>query len=228
MKTPTHIAFIMDGNGRWAKKRMLPRSFGHRKGTENIIEIVRAAKGLGVKYLTFYAFSTENFKRPAKEVQFLMSLIGEFFEKEMKHLLEEGVCLKVIGDISQFPEEARKYLDNAMVSSSGNSEVYVNIALGYGSRAEIVDAVNRIILDGHKSVDEKLISEYLYTAGMPDPDLMIRTSGEQRLSNYLLYQLAYAEFIFTDVLWPDFGKADLEKALRQYAGRDRRYGGIKE
>ena len=233
MRVPNHIAIILDGNGRWAKKRGMPRSFGHVKGCENLEDICEVAKELGVKYLTVYAFSTENWKRSKEEVDGLMKLFRNYLKKCIKISQKNNMRVKVIGDITAFDSDIQESIEKLEDFSKDFTDLHFQIALNYGSRDEITRAVNRMLEDQKAGkletpVSEDTISGYLDTAGLPDPDLMIRTSGELRLSNYLLWQLAYAEFYFTDVPWPDFSKEELEKAIEQYNSRDRRYGGIKE
>lgn len=229
---PVHVAIIMDGNGRWAKQRLLPRVAGHRAGMHKVKDIIRMSSDIGIRHLTMYAFSTENWKRPKAEVGALMGLLIEFLTKELAELHEKNVIFRTIGDISKLPDEVIAVLENARETTKHNTGMTLNIALNYGSRVEIVDAVRAIVreaCDGALEVgqiDEQAISDHLYTAGQPDPDLMIRTSGEERLSNYLLYQLAYAEFYFTDTFWPDFDEAAYEKALVEFQNRQRRYGGL--
>ncbi len=229
---PAHVAIIMDGNGRWAKKRMLPRAAGHRAGMLNVKKIIRASSDIGIKHLTMYAFSTENWKRPKDEVGVLMNLLIEFLTKELQEMHERNVIFRTIGDISILPAAVIEVLENATKKTAANTGMTLNIALNYGSRLEICSAVRSIargVAAGEISaddIDEKLISDRLDTAGQPDPDLMIRTSGEERLSNFLLYQLAYAEFYFTPVFWPDFDEAEYEKSLIEYQNRQRRYGGL--
>lgn len=223
---PTHVAFIMDGNGRWAAERGLKRTDGHRAGTENIRGIIRHSKDLGIKYLTFYAFSAENFSRPAEEVGFLMKLIPEFFNREIVELTQEGARIQIIGDIRQFSRPIQLVLRQAEKQTRHNDTIILNFALAYGGRQEIVRAVNQLLATGKKQVTEQDISDALYTGGMPDPDLIIRTSGEQRVSNFLLYQSAYSEFYFTPVYWPDFSVSQFEIALADYRSRKRRFGGL--
>lgn len=229
---PAHVAIIMDGNGRWAKKRFLPRVAGHRAGMGKVKTIIRMSSDIGIKYLTLYAFSTENWKRPKEEVGALMGLLIEYLTKELDEMHERNVIFRTLGDITMLPGAVVEVLENAKEKTKNNTGLTVNIALNYGSRTEIAQAVKKIageVGEGRLTVDEideKLISDYLETAGQPDPDLMIRTSGEERLSNYLLYQLAYAEFYFTPVFWPDFGEEEYEKALLAYENRARRYGGL--
>lgn len=233
MRVPNHIAIILDGNGRWAKKRGMPRSFGHVKGCENLEDICEVAKELGVKYLTVYAFSTENWKRSKEEVDGLMKLFRNYLKKCIKISQKNNMRVKVIGDITAFDSDIQESIEKLEDFSKDFTDLHFQIALNYGSRDEITRAVNRMLEDQKAGkletpVSEDTISDYLDTAGLPDPDLMIRTSGELRLSNYLLWQLAYTEFYFTDVPWPDFKKEELVKAIEKYNERDRRYGGVKE
>lgn len=233
MRVPNHIAIILDGNGRWAKKRGMPRSFGHVKGCENLEDICEVAKELGVKYLTVYAFSTENWKRSKEEVDGLMKLFRNYLKKCIKISQKNNMRVKVIGDITAFDSDIQESIEKLEDFSKDFTDLHFQIALNYGSRDEITRAVNRMLEDQKAGkletpVSENTISGYLDTAGLPDPDLMIRTSGELRLSNYLLWQLAYSEFYFTDVPWPDFKKEELVKAIEKYNERDRRYGGVKE
>ena len=233
MRVPNHIAIILDGNGRWAKKRGMPRSYGHVKGCENLEDICEVAKELGVKYLTVYAFSTENWKRSKEEVDGLMKLFRNYLKKCIKISQKNNMRVKVIGDVSAFDPDIQESIAKLEDFSKDFTELHFQIALNYGSRDEITRAVNRMLEDQKAGkletpVDEETISNYLDTAGIPDPDLMIRTSGELRLSNYLLWQLAYTEFYFTDVPWPDFKRDELIKAIEKYNERDRRYGGVKE
>ena len=233
MRVPNHIAIILDGNGRWAKKRGMPRSYGHVKGCENLEDICEVAKELGVKYLTVYAFSTENWKRSKEEVDGLMKLFRNYLKKCIKISQKNNMRVKVIGDVSAFDPDIQESIAKLEHFSKDFTELHFQIALNYGSRDEITRAVNRMLEDQKAGkleipVEEETISNYLDTAGIPDPDLMIRTSGELRLSNYLLWQLAYTEFYFTDVPWPDFKRDELVKAIEKYNERDRRYGGVKE
>ena len=233
MRVPNHIAIILDGNGRWAKKRGMPRSYGHVKGCENLENICEVAKELGVKYLTVYAFSTENWKRSKEEVDGLMKLFRNYLKKCIKISQKNNMRVKVIGDVSAFDPDIQESIAKLENFSKDFTELHFQIALNYGSRDEITRAVNRMLEDQKAGkletpVEEETISNYLDTAGIPDPDLMIRTSGELRLSNYLLWQLAYTEFYFTDVPWPDFKRDELVKAIEKYNERDRRYGGVKE
>lgn len=230
---PKHIAIIMDGNGRWAKKRGLPRTFGHRAGVETIKELVKECGRLGVKYLTLYAFSTENWKRPSDEVGALMDLLVEFLAKELKELHENNVIINYIGDISELPEACQRALLNSIKHTSDNSGLRLNLALNYGSRNEITCAVKSIASDvaigkiQPMEINEAMISDRLFTKGMPDPELLIRPSGEFRISNFLLWQIAYSEFWFSNVLWPDFRIEHLHQAIAEFQKRDRRFGGIK-
>ena len=233
MRVPNHIAIILDGNGRWAKKRGMPRSYGHVKGCENLEDICEVAKELGVKYLTVYAFSTENWKRSKEEVDGLMKLFRNYLKKCIKISQKNNMRVKVIGDVSAFDPDIQESIAKLENYSKDFTELHFQIALNYGSRDEITRAVNRMLEDQKAGkletpVEEETISNYLDTAGIPDPDLMIRTSGELRLSNYLLWQLAYTEFYFTDVPWPYFKRDELVKAIEKYNERDRRYGGVKE
>lgn len=233
MRVLNHIAIILDGNGRWAKKKGMPRGYGHVKGCENLEDICEVAKELGVKYLTVYAFSTENWKRSREEVEGLMKLFRNYLKKCIKISEKNNMRVRVIGDPSAFDQDIQDKIKELEEFSKDFDELHFQIALNYGSRDEITRAVNRMLEDQKRGilkepVTEETISDYLDTAGIPDPDLMIRTSGEQRLSNYLLWQLAYTEFYFTDVPWPDFKKDELVKAIEKYNERDRRYGGVKE
>jgi len=223
---PLHIGIIMDGNGRWAKARGLPRLFGHRAGAENIHRIVEACADIGVKVLTVYAFSTENWGRPREEVEGLMRLLQETLDREVPQMHEKGVRLWHSGDLSRLSPEMQQAISDALELTRENDRIILNVALNYGGRAEIVEAVRKIIREGVRPEDvtEEMISAHLYTAGLPDPDLIIRTAGEMRLSNFLIWQAAYAEYYSTTVLWPDFDRAELEKALDAYAHRERRFG----
>ena len=225
-----HIAIIMDGNGRWAKKRGMPRSFGHKKGAENVINITRAMKESGVKYLTLYAFSTENWQRSKDEVDALMGLLREYLDKEFKEIMENNVKLLFIGEREMLSKDIIEKIEHLERESSKNNELTLCVALSYGSRHEIINAVKNIarnVKEGAiniEDIDASLFSSKLYTADIPDPDVLIRTSGEQRISNYLLWQLAYTELFFTDTLWPDFGKEELLDIIKKFNTRERRYG----
>ncbi len=228
LKIPDHIAIILDGNGRWAKKQNRPRTFGHKEGAENVIRIAKSCKKFGVKTLTLYAFSTENWKRPATEVGFLMDLLIKFVNSKLEQLMAEDCKINFLGDISKLPAKTREACDFALDKTKDNKSLVINIALNYGGRDEIVHAFKEIMEKGYvpDEITEELISENLYTAGLPDPDLLIRPGGEIRLSNFLIYQLAYTELYFTDVLWPDFTEDDLREAILAFTKRDRRYGGL--
>ena len=234
MSTPEHIAIILDGNGRWAKSKGMPRNYGHTVGAKNVENICKAANDLGVKYLTLYAFSTENWNRPESEVAALMKLLESYLKNCIKTANKNNMRVRVIGEISRLSENFQEKIRNLEEVSSVNTGLNLTIAINYGSRDEMIRAVKHMIADhdaGNLSADDidaDTFSSYLDTKELPDPDLLIRTSGEQRLSNYLLWQLAYAEFYFTDVAWPDFHKEDLIRAIEKYNGRDRRYGGVKE
>ena len=223
-----HIAIIMDGNGRWAEARGLSRSDGHRAGADNISRIADAARELGIKYLTLYAFSTENWKRPAAEVAVLMGLISEVTEKRLPDMMKNNIRLRTIGRTEDLPLPSRKSLLKCIKETENNTGLTINIALSYGGRAEIVDAVNKILADKEKAkkIDEKEFAKYLYAPDIPDPDLLIRTSGELRLSNFLLWQLSYSEIYVTDTHWPDFDKEAFQKALESFGKRKRRFGGL--
>ncbi|MCL6638942.1 MAG: isoprenyl transferase [Firmicutes bacterium] len=232
-RMPRHVAIIMDGNGRWARRRGLPRAFGHRAGVESLREIVKACSELKIGVLTVYAFSTENWKRPQDEVNALMDLLVEYVDRELDELCANGVRVNPIGRLAVLPPAALAALTRASEKSRDNRGLILNIALNYGGRAEIVDAV-RAVAAGVKEgkvpigeIDEKLISDHLYTAGQPDPDLMIRPAGDFRVSNFLLWQLAYTEFWLTPVMWPDFRRVHLLQAIVDFQGRDRRFGGLK-
>ncbi|MBO5247601.1 MAG: isoprenyl transferase [Eubacterium sp.] len=234
MSVPKHIAIIMDGNGRWAKKRGLPRNAGHTAGAKNVEKICLAAKKLGIKYLTLYAFSTENWMRPEAEVKALMKLLSGYLDKCVQTAHENKMHLRVIGDISRLDPKFQEQILEAERISSVYDDLHLTIAINYGSRDEILRAMRKVgtaIRDKEltpEEITEETFQQYLDTKDLPDPDLLIRTSGEQRLSNYLLWQLAYSEFYFTDVAWPEFDEEELKKALNVFENRDRRYGGIKE
>ena len=225
---PQHIAIIMDGNGRWARARGLKRADGHREGVKSVREIVEACGELKVEALTLYAFSTENWKRPRTEVDALMTLLVTTITQEVEDLRKNNVQLRVIGRWREFDLMPRKAVEYAVERCRGNSGLILNLALSYGGRQEIVDAVNRILSEGKQKVREVDIADHLYTSGLRDPDLLIRTSGEMRISNFLLWQLAYAEIVVTDVLWPDFRKPQLMDAIEEYSRRNRRFGKIVE
>ena len=227
-KTPQHIAIIMDGNGRWAKARHLPRMAGHRAGTENLRRIIRACAEFGVKYLTVYAFSTENWKRPKDEIDGLMKILSDVIDRELVKLHEEGVQLRHIGQLKGLPPALQEKIKSAVEKTKNNDRLVLIIAWNYGSKNEIVHAIQQILLKEEpnpKEITEELVSKYLLTEGIPDPDLVIRTSGEMRTSNFLLWQSAYSEWYFTPILWPDFDREALKKAIITYGNRERRFGG---
>ena len=230
---PQHIAIIMDGNGRWAQKRALPRVAGHHEGMKNIRTITRCANKVGIGALTLYAFSTENWKRPRKEVEFLMRLPEEFLTSFLPELMELNIRVRMIGEIDALPTHTQKAVQNAMNTTASNTGMILNFALNYGSRREMVLSVQEIVNQVQngtlslEDISEETISNHLMTSNLPDPDLLIRTSGELRLSNFLLWQLAYSEFWFTDVHWPEFSEKDLLEAVESYQSRNRRYGGLK-
>lgn len=224
-KLPVHIAIIMDGNGRWAKKRALPRTAGHVAGSENFKTIARYCNKIGIKYLTVYAFSTENWKRPQGEVDAIMNLLRDYL-KDSVNFKSENIKLQFIGNLAALPEDIIALMENAENESKDATGLVVNMAVNYGGRDEIVAAVKEIISSGETEITEELISEKLYTKGVPDPDLIIRPSGEYRLSNFLIWQCAYSEFWFSNVLWPDFKPKHLEEAIDAFNLRDRRMGGL--
>lgn len=223
-KTPRHIAVIMDGNRRWAKAKGLPVVMGHRAGIDSITQMIKNCLELGISILTIYAFSTENWSRSKQEVNALMSYIREYIDREMDSFQKNGVRLNCLGRLEGLPEPVRDKLKEAMDQTRKNSKLIFNVAINYGSRSEIVDAVKKIIDKGENNIDEQNFGDYLYTKGMIDPDLVIRTSGEERLSNFLLWQASYSELYFTDVLWPDFKRKNLTDAIAVYQKRQRRFG----
>jgi undecaprenyl diphosphate synthase len=231
-KLPQHIAVIMDGNGRWARERGLPRIEGHRRGSESVRACTTACIEAGVPYLTLYAFSKENWQRPADEVGALMILLDRFLAERTAEIMERNIRLLAIGHLQDLPDKARKRLEDTIAKSANNTAMTLTLALSYGARTEIVDAARRIAREvkagtlDPETVSEDTISSHLYTAGIPDPDLLVRTSGEMRISNFLLWQISYAEIVVTPKLWPDFTKEDLFAAMQEYARRNRRYGGI--
>lgn len=233
MNIPQHVAIILDGNGRWAAKKGMPRNYGHTQGAKTVEKICEDAYKLGVKYLTVYAFSTENWNRPKSEVDALMSLLRNYMKTCTKTASKNNMRVRVIGDITRLDEDLQKSIQNLEQSSKSNDGLNFQVAINYGARNEIIRAITKIIEDKEENkittddIDEELFTRYLDTRDIPDPDLLIRTSGELRLSNFLLWQLAYAEFYISDVLWPDFTKEELVKAIEQYNNRDRRYGGVK-
>ncbi len=217
----------MDGNGRWASNRGLPKIAGHREGANSLREVIKYCRRSGIQAVTVYAFSTENWKRPRAEVEALMALVGKYLNEELASLIENNICVHFIGRIGELPDVVRKAVAEARDKTSGCSAMLFNIALNYGSRSEIVDAVNDILKSGRSKVDEEVFGGYLYTRGEPDPDLLIRTSGESRVSNFLLWQISYAELYFTETLWPDFRAEDLKQALDEYGRRKRSFGGFR-
>ncbi len=227
-RVPVHVGIIMDGNGRWAKQRGLPRLAGHRAGTKNLRRVIRAAANAGIKHLTFYAFSTENWSRPEEEVGGLMGLLGEFIETETPELHKEGARLLHIGHLEHLEPQLRQKIENAIELTKNNTRIDVILAFSYGGRDEIVTAVRKIVAAGipAEEITQQTLSDNMFTAGIPDPDLIIRTSGELRTSNFLTWQSVYSEWAFPNVLWPDFDEAALNQVLEDYAKRDRRFGGL--
>ncbi|HKZ15840.1 MAG TPA: isoprenyl transferase [Geobacteraceae bacterium] len=229
-KLPRHLAIIMDGNGRWAQERMLKRIIGHQKGVETVRTIVEESSLLGIQYLTLFAFSSENWLRPKSEVRSLMTLLKKYIARETPLLMKKNIRFNVIGDLEELPQAVREAVENTVRKTSVNSGMVLTLALSYGARQEIIQAVKKLAVDmvagktDIERLDERNFSGYLYTADLPEPDLLIRTSGEMRISNFLLWQIAYAELYFTEVNWPDFGKEEFYKALGNYQARERRYG----
>ncbi len=229
---PNHIAIILDGNGRWAKNRNLSRTEGHKAGVENLEMLIDQCKDLNIKYITLYVFSTENWKRPAFEVNNLMLLLNKYLTERLDDLMQKNIRLNVIGDVSKLPKKTMKFIAFVINETKNNSKMVLTLAINYGARNEILRAVKNLAEDAKNSkldiddIDEKLFSKYLYTYDIPDPDLLIRTSGEYRLSNFLLWQCAYTEFWYTDVFWPDFKKSDLYDALESFKKRKRRFGKV--
>ncbi|MBE9502769.1 MAG: isoprenyl transferase [Proteobacteria bacterium] len=227
---PRHVAIIMDGNGRWARKRLMNRINGHRRGMEAVKNVVMASRELGIKYLTLYAFSTENWRRPKEEVRALMSLLGKYLRSELTLMIENNIKLISIGNIDNIPKDEKEVLLNTIEKTKENKGMVLNLALSYGGRSEILDATRALADEVKKGelesseIDAELFSSHLLTSEIPDPDLLIRTSGEMRISNFLLWQVAYAELYFTDTLWPDFNKEELFKAIKEYQSRERRFG----
>lgn len=232
LEAPNHVAIILDGNGRWAKKRLMPRKAGHAAGARAVEQICEDAYNLGVNYLTVYAFSTENWKRPKDEVDALMKLLRQYLKDCIKRSTKNNMCVKVIGDVTLLDEDLRKQIVELEEATKDNTGLHFQVALNYGSRDEMIRGMRKLCRDvsegrvDPEDITEQMFSGYLDTGEIPDPDLLIRTSGEERLSNFLLWQLAYTEFYFTDVLWPDFNKEELQKAIAYYRARDRRYGGV--
>lgn len=233
-KLPRHLAIIMDGNGRWAQRRSLPRIEGHRSGAEVVRKVVRACRRWGIQVLTLYAFSIENWHRPLHEVGALMGLLKDYLRSERQEMLDNGIRLQVIGAPEDMNSDVQEVIKETLEATAHNKDMILNLALSYSGRSEILKAVSRVLIDvkggsvGLDAISEDVFAEYLDTAGLPDPDLLIRTSGEQRISNFLLWQMAYTEIYFTDTLWPDFSEAELLEALRDYERRERRFGRISE
>ncbi|MFN4190138.1 MAG: polyprenyl diphosphate synthase [Pseudothermotoga sp.] len=222
----THLAVIMDGNGRWAQKRGLPRIEGHRRGAQKAEKIIEWCAEIGIKYVTLYTFSTENWKRPEKEVKYLFSLLVEMLNKKFTRMMEQGVRIRFCGLIDQLPKQVLEVCRNFEAKTRDNQRIQAILALNYGGRREIIDAINRAIQDGISQFDEDKLRKYLYLPDVPDPDFVIRTSGEERISNFLLWQIAYSELYFTKVLWPDFSKEDFLRAIKDFENRHRRFGGL--
>ena len=229
-KLPRHVAMIMDGNGRWALARGLPRMAGHKAGTENLRKVIRSTAAFGIKYLTIYAFSTENWGRPPEEVTGLMHILEDVIDRELAELNKEGVQLRHIGRLERLNPKIQKKVLHAIELTRNNDRLILNVAFNYGGRDEIVQAIQKMMRDGvpPEEVSDELVGQYLYTAGVPDPDLIIRTSGELRVSNFLIWQAAYSEWYITPTYWPDFDQEEYRRALETYAQRDRRYGGVSE
>jgi undecaprenyl diphosphate synthase len=233
-KLPKHVAIIMDGNGRWARQKAMNRVTGHEEGTESVRVVVRTSREIGIKYLTLYAFSEENWKRPKYEITALMTILKRFLKSELKEMQENGIRFITIGRTHKLPEDIRNLIEDTVAKTAMNTNMTLALALSYGGRQEIYDAVQKIakrIVSGDiqpSDINEELISDFLYTAGMPDPDLLIRTSGEYRISNFLLWQIAYTEIYITPALWPDFRREEYLKAIEEYQKRDRRFGGAGE
>jgi undecaprenyl diphosphate synthase len=231
-RLPAHVAIIMDGNGRWAKKRLLNRVKGHEKGSDTVRNIVRTCRELGIRYLTLYAFSTENWQRPKSEVEALMTLLKRFLKSEKSEMLENDIRLRVIGQVDRLPADVRIAVEETMAATRGNRGMDLILALSYGGRTEIVDMVRAVadkVSQGRidpKAINAETIADHLYTREIPDPDILIRTSGEMRISNFLLWQIAYAEIFITPTLWPDFSKDELLQILKDFQGRERRYGKV--
>lgn len=226
-KLPKHIAFIMDGNGRWATKRALPRSAGHKYGVTALEKVVDACDKLGIEVVTFYAFSTENWARPQAEIDNIFKMLEKFAKKHKQTVIERNYCVRFIGDMSMLPEKTCKVVKEVIETSKNNKKLVINLAVNYGGRQEIVNAVNYVLSLGIKKVSLEELSDCMYTAGLPDPDIIVRSAGEKRLSNFLLWQCAYSELIFVDDYWPDFDENTINKILEEYSTRDRRYGKVK-
>lgn len=227
-RMPNHIAFIMDGNGRWAKKRGMLRTYGHKIGANAMESVVRHARDLGIKVVSFFAFSTENWNRPKDEVDEIFRIARDLLKSKKESFLKSNMKITVIGDVSKLPEDLQKEIAECEQLTKNNTGLIVNVALNYGGRAEIIGAINKIIKDGIKEVNEDIFRSYLQTCNIPDPDLVIRTSGEQRLSNFMMYQCAYSELYFPKTAWPDFREEQLDEAIVEFQKRDRRFGAIKK
>lgn len=228
MKIPTHIGFIMDGNGRWAKKRMLPRTFGHKKGVEALEKVVFACRDRGVKVVSVYAFSTENWNRPKAEITALFGMITEFTNTRLEKYSKEGIKVTFMGDLSVLPVECQKSIKTIIEKTKNNNTLTFNICLNYSGRQEILYAVNKLLAENKKEVSEEEFKNAMFSRDLPDPDIIVRSSGEMRVSNFMLYEIAYSEFIFVDELWPDFDDKTVDKILDIYQNRDRRFGAISE
>lgn len=225
-RLPKHIAFIMDGNGRWAKARGKIRTYGHKQGVDAVEKVIKHSSKLGLEIISFYAFSTENWKRPQEEVDYIFDLLRDYLKSHRSDFVENNIKLKIVGDITRLPEDLQRSIIEVEQSTINCTGLLVNICLNYGSRVEIINAINNIIKDGIKKVDDKIFAKYLQTEGIPDPDMVVRTSGEYRLSNFMLYQCAYSELYFPKIYWPDFKEKELEKAIIVYQKRSRRFGNI--
>ncbi|MBQ8749826.1 MAG: di-trans,poly-cis-decaprenylcistransferase [Clostridia bacterium] len=226
-RLPAHIGFIMDGNGRYAVSRGMPRNYGHKEGVQALKRVIEASFDLGIKVVSFYMFSTENWKRPQQEIDYIFSLAKNFKNEVLGEYVEKGIKVVTMGDLSKLPLDLQDSINELVEETKNNDKMIVNIGLNYGGRSEIIRACNNIIADGHKEVSEELFSEYLYTKNLPDPDIIVRTSGEMRVSNFMLYQLAYSEMIFPKKHWPEFDKGSLEEIIVEFQGRNRRFGGLK-
>lgn len=227
IKIPRHIAFIMDGNGRWAKKRLLPRKAGHREGVSALRRMVDECEKAGVEMVSFYAFSTENWTRPQDEIDALFKMVKEFADKHLGEYVKRGLRIMFMGDLTKLPKDTVDSLKKILSEAKDNKGMIVNIALNYGGRDEIVHAVNKIISAGVREINKVVLSDCMYTGGLPDPDVIVRSSGEKRLSNFMLWQAAYSELIFLDEYWPDFDAAVFKKIIEEYSKRDRRYGNVR-
>ncbi len=225
-KLPQHVAIIMDGNGRWAKQRHLPRIFGHKEGIKSVKEVVETAVQLGIKYLSLYVFSTENWSRPKNEIKGLFSLLKRYVKLERENIIKNNIKVVISGDLTKLPLEIIKLLNDIVKETENNNAMILNLCINYGGRQEIIRAINSILNSQKKEITLEEFNKYLYTNNLPDPDLLIRTSGEQRISNFMLWQIAYTELYFTKTLWPDFRKKDFIKALKSYQKRERRFGGV--